>query len=105
VKTSGSRTGFLERRDSPRGDNPTNRPKVDWRKGQAPLQRAVHWKYGTPATGECQRLFEPGKTILNTYVESLNGRLLHECLNEHWFMSVAHARAIIETWRREYNEE
>ncbi|WP_155617064.1 integrase core domain-containing protein, partial [Xanthomonas translucens] len=26
-------------------------------------------------------------------------------LNEHWFPSLLHARTIIETWRREYNEE
>jgi transposase InsO family protein len=26
-------------------------------------------------------------------------------LNEHWFTSLEHARAVIETWRREYNEE
>ncbi len=24
---------------------------------------------------------------------------------EHWFTSLAHARAVIETWRREYNDE
>ena len=41
----------------------------------------------------------------NAYVESFNGRLRDECLNEHWFTSLAHARAVIETWRREYNEE
>jgi len=51
------------------------------------------------------RLIEPGKPNQNAYVESFNGRLRDECLNEHWFMSVAHARAVIETWRREYNEE
>ncbi len=28
-----------------------------------------------------------------------------ECLNEHWFTSLHHARTVIETWRREYNEE
>jgi len=28
-----------------------------------------------------------------------------ECLNEHWFVSLAHAKAVIEAWRREYNEE
>ncbi|HRB82396.1 MAG TPA: transposase, partial [Nitrospira sp.] len=27
------------------------------------------------------------------------------CLNEHWFLTLAHAQAIIEAWRREYNEE
>jgi len=55
--------------------------------------------------GIALRLIEPGKPNQNAYVESFNGRLRDECLNEHWFMSVAHARAVIETWRREYNEE
>lgn len=31
--------------------------------------------------------------------------LRDECLNEHWFPSLLHARAEIERWRREYNEE
>jgi putative transposase len=51
------------------------------------------------------RLIEPGKPNQNAYVESLNGRLRDECLNEHWFTSLTHARSVIETWRREYNEE
>jgi transposase InsO family protein len=51
------------------------------------------------------RLIEPGKPNQNAYIESFNGRLRDECLNEHWFLKLAHARAIIETWRREYNEE
>ena len=51
------------------------------------------------------RLIEPGKPNQNAYVESLNGRLRDECLNEHWFTSIAHARAVIETWRKEYNDE
>ena len=41
----------------------------------------------------------------NTYIESYNGRLRDECLNAHWLTSLAHARAIIEDWRREYNDE
>jgi putative transposase len=41
----------------------------------------------------------------NAYIESFNGRLRDECLNEHWFTSLAHARTVIEAWRREYNEE
>ena len=28
-----------------------------------------------------------------------------ECLNEHWFTSLAHTQVLIEAWRREYNEE
>jgi transposase InsO family protein len=51
------------------------------------------------------RLIEPGKPNQNAYVESFNGRLRDECLNEHWFTSLAHARVLIEAWRREYNEE
>lgn len=35
-------------------------------------------------------------------IESFNGRLRDECLNEHWFVSLAYAGAVIETWRREY---
>ena len=51
------------------------------------------------------RLIEPGKPNQNAYVESLNGRLRDECLNEHWFANLLHARTVIERWRREYNEE
>ena len=51
------------------------------------------------------RLIEPGKPNQNAYVESFNGRLRDECLNEHWFTSLLHARAVIAIWTREYNEE
>ena len=51
------------------------------------------------------RRIEPGKPNQNAYVESFNGRFRDECLNEHWFTSPAHARTVIEAWRREYNEE
>ena len=50
-------------------------------------------------------LIEPGKPNQNAYIESFNGRFRDECLNEHWFTSLQHARVIIEAWRREYNEE
>ncbi len=51
------------------------------------------------------RLIEPGKPNQNAYIESFNGRFRDECLNEHWFTSVAHAQAVIEAWRCEYNDE
>jgi putative transposase len=51
------------------------------------------------------RLIEPGKPNQNAYVESFNGRLRDECLNEHWFTSLLHAKAVIAIWMREYNEE
>ncbi len=50
-------------------------------------------------------LIQPGKPNQNAYIESFNGRLRDECLNEHWFVSLGHARVEIEAWRREYNEE
>jgi putative transposase len=46
----------------------------------------------------------PGKPIENAYAESFNGRFRDECLNTNWFMSLKHARDIIEYWRRDYNE-
>jgi putative transposase len=51
------------------------------------------------------RLIEPGKPNQNAYVESFNGRFRDECLNEHWFTSLTHARTEIESWRLEYNEQ
>jgi transposase InsO family protein len=50
-------------------------------------------------------LIQPGKPNQNAYIESFNGRLRDECLNEHWFVSLAHAKAVIEAWLCEYNEE
>jgi len=51
------------------------------------------------------RPIEPGKPNQNAYIESFNGRFRDECLNEQWFLTLAHAQAVIEAWRREYNEE
>jgi len=45
----------------------------------------------------------PGKPMQNAFVESFNGRLRDECLNEHIFGNLAEARKIIETWRIDYN--
>jgi putative transposase len=47
----------------------------------------------------------PGKPNENAYIESFNGKFRDECLNEHWFLTMAHARRIIEAWRIEYNTE
>jgi putative transposase len=46
----------------------------------------------------------PGKPTDNAFVESFNGTLRAECLDVHWFASLAEARHLIEAWRREYNE-
>jgi putative transposase len=55
-------------------------------------ERGVEWHY-----------IAPGKPMQNGFVESFNGRLRDECLNEHLFASLAQARRIIEEWRIDYN--
>jgi putative transposase len=47
---------------------------------------------------------EPGKPEQNAVMESFNGRFRDECLNSHWFTSLADARHIIEAWRQDYNQ-
>ncbi|HET6397298.1 MAG TPA: IS3 family transposase [Pseudoxanthomonas sp.] len=49
-------------------------------------------------------LIEPGKPMQNGYIDSFNGKFRDECLNEHWFTSLAQARQVIADWRRDYNE-
>jgi transposase InsO family protein len=41
----------------------------------------------------------------NAFIESFNGKLRDECLNEHWSLNIRYARDLIEKWRIEYNEE
>ena len=50
------------------------------------------------------KLIQPGKPTQNAFIESFNGKFRDECLNDHWFTSLPQARAIIATWRRDYNE-
>jgi transposase InsO family protein len=54
-------------------------------------------------TGVEWHYIAPGKPQQNAFVESFNGRLRDECLNEHLFPSLAAARRIIEAWRTDYN--
>ncbi|MCW0400489.1 hypothetical protein NB688_003200 [Xanthomonas sacchari] len=53
----------------------------------------VTWAH---ARGVQLRLIQPGKPNQNAYIESFNGRLRDECLNEHWFPMLLHARTEIE---------
>ena len=58
------------------------------------------WAY---AAGVTLCFIRPGKPIENAYVESFNGKFRDECLNEHWFVSLADAQETIEAWRVDYN--
>jgi putative transposase len=55
-------------------------------------QHDVEWHY-----------IAPGKPMQNGFVESFNGRLRDECLNEHLFGNLGQAQHIIEEWRIDYN--
>ena len=46
----------------------------------------------------------PGKPTDNSHIESFNGRLRDECLNVHQFLSIDHAKQLIEAWRIDYNQ-
>ena len=45
----------------------------------------------------------PGKPTENAFIESFNGRLRDECLNEEVFDSLTHARRVLARWRHDYN--
>ena len=54
--------------------------------------RRVAWHY-----------IAPGKPTQNAFIESFNGRLRDELLNETLFGSLAHARQALEDWKNDYN--
>ena len=49
------------------------------------------------------QFIRPGKPVENAFAESFNSRIRDECLNLHWFESLAHARELLEAWREDYN--
>ena len=59
------------------------------------------WAY---EQGLKRHFIEPGKPVQNAFIESFNGKMRDECLNEHWFVSLGEARETIQAWRRDYNE-
>jgi putative transposase len=48
---------------------------------------------------------KPGTPTQNAFIESLNATFRQECLDGHWFTSLADARDKIEFWRNDYNNE
>ena len=74
---------------SDNGTELTSNAILKWQK-----DRKVEWHY-----------IAPGKPMQNGFVESFNGRLRDECLNEHLFSSYRHARELIEMWRMDYNTQ
>ena len=56
-------------------------------------QRGVHLSF-----------IRPGRPVENAFIESFNGRVRDECLNQHWFLGLADARRTLASWHVEYNE-
>ena len=56
-------------------------------------QSRVEWHY-----------IAPGKPTQNAFIESFNGRLRDELLNETLFTTLAQVRALLGRWRADYNE-
>ena len=55
-------------------------------------ERNINWHY-----------IAPGKPMQNGFVESFNGKLRDECLNETLFEDLHHVRRILSVWRHDYN--
>jgi len=54
-------------------------------------------------TGIAWHYIAPGKPTQNAFIESFNGRLRDELLNEEVFTSLADARRKLAIWRQDYN--
>lgn len=54
--------------------------------------QGINWHY-----------IQPGKPYQNGSIESFNGKLRDECLNENWFLGLGEAQKIVEKWREYYN--
>jgi len=82
-------------------------------KEQRKLPQLLFCDNGSEFTGQLMDLWayqngvkidfsRPGKPTDNAFVESFNGTFRAECLNAHWFGSLAEAKHLIEGWRQEY---
>ena len=58
------------------------------------------WAYANQVQLDFSR---PGKPTDNALIESFNGKLRAECLNESWFLSLDDAQEKVEAWRMDYN--
>jgi putative transposase len=59
-----------------------------------------HWAW---CNGVTLDFIRPGTPTDNAVMEALNARFRQECLNEHWFLSVADAQQLVDAWRDDYN--
>jgi putative transposase len=88
-------TALIERRGKPgmivsdNGTELTSNAILKWC-----AEHKVEWHY-----------IAPGKPMQNGFVESFNGRMRDEFLNETLFRNLAHARELINAWISDYNTD
>jgi putative transposase len=88
-------TALIERRGRPgmivsdNGTELTSNAILKWC-----AEHKIEWHY-----------IAPGKPMQNGFVESFNGRMRDEFLNETLFHNLAHARDLIAAWVTDYNTE
>lgn len=73
---------------SDNGPELTSRVVLQWAE-----MHGIDWHYITP-----------GKPSENGFTESLNGKIRDEFLNEHWFITLAHAQRLGAAWLHDYNQ-
>lgn len=50
------------------------------------------------------RLIQPGEPTQNGFIGIFNDRFCDDCLNEHWFSDIVHARKTNNDWPKDYSE-
>ncbi len=55
------------------------------------------WAYSNKVELDYSR---PGKPTDNAFIESFNGKVRQECLNQHWFLSLSDAKAKLDSFLR-----
>jgi len=71
--------------------------------GQQPRIQRPRARSSAYVRGVQLRVHSAGEADRERFVESFNRKVRDECLNDHWFASVAEARALIDAWRVDYN--
>jgi putative transposase len=60
------------------------------------------WAYAKGVTLDFSR---PGMPTDNAFAEAFNSRVRAECMNTHWFLTLADAREKLKAWRSYYNDQ
>lgn len=60
------------------------------------------WAYKNGVTLDFSR---PGKPTDNSFVETFNGKVSAECIDQNWFLSLADAQVKCEAFRRDHNTQ